>query len=138
VIRALAGLAALAFALMATVSPIAGLAQSEVFTMTGERLLKLCTTTGPRPDAANEAYCLGYVSGAADGHSFHKEDALEPGWKSDEWALCMPEGLSPSSMKGIVVDYIANHVEIAHMRADDLVFVALRRSFPCSRSSPPP
>jgi len=81
-------------------------------------------------DVQNGMACLGYIDGLKDGviaeivfaQSEHK-NVPKP--------YCVPDGVEMRQLIRIVLKYIEDHPETAHMRTPPLAVLAWRKTFPC-------
>lgn len=70
----------------------------------------------------NEAFCTGFIWGAAHAFGVLPEDAS---------LLCFPAGVSNGQMLEIVQKYLGGHPEIRHENAAGIVWMALSEAFSC-------
>ena len=94
---------------------------------TGNELLQLC-----RSDlAANQAICLGYITGVADALESNDAAVAKDGRDGDKRRVCVSTGVTIGQLQRVVVKYITDHSENLDYNASDLVASALARDFPC-------
>lgn len=86
----------------------------------GNRLLEVCD----RPEAERE-FCRGYVAGVMDALAQVSADTGMPPF------VCRPQGLVPSQIADVAVNYIKAHPETRHTGAAGLVINAAAAAFPC-------
>ena len=72
---------------------------------------------------ADRAFCLGYVSGVADGRD---ERGQAGGWRS-----CFPETATIETIADAVVGWMETHSESRFFTARGAVAQAMAESFPC-------
>lgn len=85
----------------------------------GNELYKWCTT----PQA--EGLCFSYIKGVSD-----LIDTFQETNKSAK-AICVPNGVTISQMKDIVMKRLVQHPEIRHLSASSIVWTALVEVWPC-------
>jgi len=86
---------------------------------TGNWLLERCERNddGSASYYQDDAYCIGYVAGAAD-------------ILNDVSEICI-DGIQYGQMRKVVEKYLRNNPELLHRNADILVRNALQKAFPC-------
>ena len=72
---------------------------------------------------ADPAFCLGYVSGVADGRD---ERGQAGGWRS-----CVPESATIATIVDAVVGWMEAHAESRYFTGHGAVAQAMAESFPC-------
>ncbi|MCE2564026.1 Rap1a/Tai family immunity protein [Komagataeibacter sp. FNDCF1] len=97
--------------------------------MTGEQLGTLCT----KP--AGTGICDAYISGVADtgalGHLFERNAEKDT---KDVAAFCITPATPTADMRIKVVGWMKDHREGLSRPAGEVVFTALRESYPCGGS----
>lgn len=64
----------------------------------------------------NKGIAYGYMEGVIDARARE---------------ICLPNGVSKGQMIDIVVNYLNAHPEVLHQPADDIVFFAITKAWPC-------
>jgi Rap1a immunity proteins len=77
-------------------------------------------------DKAHQMSCAAYVSGFAEGVAF-ASDSLQP--KTPVY--CPSEGIEAGQLVRIVLKYIRDYPEAAHLRTVTLVGRSFKKAFPC-------
>ncbi len=93
--------------------------------ITGNNLVEYCDGDEQDGGSFRGGYCYGFVGGIT--HPLH--------WvsdKSDKNKICASENVTQKQVVSIVREYMEEHPEMLHERADMLVIIALRIAFPCS------
>jgi hypothetical protein len=100
----------------------------------GSDFLEVCSTIdrerkGDDPVRIhNDATCLGWVEGFADGFIVHDELL---GVSEKDRMVCMPRGIAATQIVRAIKKYIADNPEKAHRATRYIASVALARAFPC-------
>lgn len=105
-------------------SPVAG-AQTHGAAQTGNGFLQSCSRNAA---GTFQAGCVSYFSGIADtlvGIELTKSDS--------ERQICFPSGIVYGQMMDITLNYLRANPSIRHLSTPNLVYLALRESFPCRR-----
>ncbi len=102
----------------------------------GTDFMKICSnvgdTAGDNPQQRqNEATCLGWVEGFADGFTVHDELLGVP--RADRLA-CIPRNVTNAQMVGVVKKYISGNPDKAHRATRLVASLALARAFSCKRA----
>jgi hypothetical protein len=124
--------------LVLTCIPIAGAQESNQkkdITDTGNEFVRTCepifvaSSSGAvrdHSDYYDSAFCLAYVIGVNDGaHLFL--DIAPPAAK-----YCMPSGVTRGQEVRVLIKYIKDHPEKAHLSTDFLEVLAFHDAFPCA------
>jgi hypothetical protein len=87
-------------------------------------------------DMAKNVQCLSYVQGSIDG-AFYENARIGMTGKAKAPPLpyCLPEDVSGIQLARVVLKYVRNNPEKAHMATVVLVFMALEDAFPCSNTN---
>jgi hypothetical protein len=76
----------------------------------------------------NDATCLGWVEGFADGFTVHEELLSVP---DKDRMVCVPHEVTTVQTARVIKKYIADNPEKAHRPTRYLASIALARTFPC-------
>jgi len=82
------------------------------FGMTGNKLKKYADSELD----LNRGIFYGYITGILDARK--KE-------------TCLPQGVTNGQINTVVENYLKDHPEVLHFPADDIVVVAIQKSWPC-------
>jgi hypothetical protein len=85
----------------------------------GKDLLQDCVSSSE----IEKIYCLGYVVGIAD--------AMDLGRSRNNKPACIPKGVKPSEIRGVVIKTMQDHPEAQSKDAAELVFYAIRQNWKC-------
>ena len=96
--------------------------------VTGEALMKLCTSKTP-------VGCDAYVSGVSDEAELLGRSNAEP-TDRDAMQFCIPADVKGSALRQTVVAWAQAHGEDSKLPAAMLVVHAFRASFPCKGGTP--
>jgi hypothetical protein len=104
----------------------------------------LCSSGGARPKSAaerpdigrsgkdfrvyNDAACLGWVEGFADGFTVHEELLGVP---AKDRMACLPHGVTAIQTVRVIRKYIADNPDKAHRPTRYIASLALAGAFPC-------
>jgi Ssp1 endopeptidase immunity protein Rap1a len=83
-------------------------------------------------DLANAGLCTGYLAGLADGIEAESNALLVKG-KRPVLLYCAPKNVERGQEVEIVLKYIREHPEKAHIRTAGLATIALTQAFPCPK-----
>lgn len=75
--------------------------------------------------------CVGYISGLTDGATAEHAFAHSETHKSVPEPYCLPAKVEYGQLIRIVLKYINDHPETAHMRTPPLAVLAWQKAFPC-------
>lgn len=113
----------------------ASIAHAEHYYLDGFKLMQTCQRgdTGERSPTFEEnvradiaaGVCIGYIMGGVDG--IHTAETL-----SRSSIICEPD-VRAGQIKMIVRRFLETHPEYLHRSAADIVAVALREAFPCTK-----
>ena len=76
----------------------------------------------------NDATCLGWVEGFADGFTVHEELLSVP---DKDRMVCVPHEITTLQTVRVIEKYIADNPEKAHRPTRYITSIALARTFPC-------
>jgi hypothetical protein len=76
-------------------------------------------------------HCMGYIQGLSAGVAETITFGTEKGYAVPV-PFCIPEGVEVKQSVIIVLKYIRDHPEKAHIQASTLAMAALQKAFPCS------
>ncbi len=112
-------------------------AQTKEFPETsGNAFLRLCSAVGKdkptEEESAHAISCAHYVTGFMDGVSIYPVFAEAKIKQKVPKLICCPEGVEHGQVVSIVLKYIRNHPEEAHLPTQLLIVGALGEAFPCS------
>jgi len=106
----------------------------------GNAFLRSCSVVEKAPihptdsELFNDLQCIGYLNGLVDGV------ALEASYESNDGKtaafqpfFCVTEGVETGQLVRIVLKYIRDNPDKAHLRTVWLAGAALRKAFPCSK-----
>lgn len=96
--------------------------------VTGEALMKLCSSKTP-------VGCDAYVSGVSDSAELLGRSATDPSDRSSA-QFCIPQDVVGSALRQTVIAWAQAHPEDGKQAAGTLVFHALHASFPCKGGAP--
>lgn len=114
---------------LAAVLALAGPARAQRLSpVTGEALMKLCTSRTP-------VGCDAYVSGVSDEAELLGRSNAEP-TDSSPVQFCIPADVKGSALRQTVVAWAQAHSEDSKLPAAMLVVHAFRASFPCKGGTP--
>ncbi len=106
-----------------------GTAQAQrVSPMQAGRFVQFCTS----PRNGGQQICDAYITGMADSFALMQKLGAEQG-KS---GICVPRTASGSAMRGMVLSWIDGHKERLRDQVGEVVYTALRDSFPCDGGRP--
>jgi hypothetical protein len=88
---------------------------------TGNTLLEACESKAE----LQQAFWLGYITGSTD------VDGMNGAAFPERRRSCIPESVSNSQIRDVVVKYLKEHPEDRHLLAEILVVQALAKTFPC-------
>ena len=98
----------------------------------GSNFLEACSRIDSEENKSsvgiNEAACLGWVEGFADGFTVHDELLGIP--KKDRMA-CLPRGVTTIQIVRVIKKYIADNPDKARRPTRYIASLALARAFPC-------
>lgn len=120
-----AGVAASVLAMVAFAMPAQAQRLSPV---TGEALMKLCSSKTP-------VGCDAYVSGVSDAAELLGRSATDPSDRSSA-QFCIPQDVVGSALRQTVIAWAQAHPEDGKQAAGTLVFHAFHASFPCKGGAP--
>lgn len=103
--------------------------EAEELNFDGNTLLHNCPDETQRNPSSiiGPAWCYGYLKGIAEMQMVIQETPRLI-------AYCVPEGVTMSQIKSIVLKYVQDHPEDLHYPSIGLVIVALNKAFPCPAS----
>jgi hypothetical protein len=81
-------------------------------------------------DVGKEMACLGYIDALKDGVTVEIVFARSE-HKTVPEPYCIPDGVEMNQLIRVVLKYIEDHPESAHMRTPPLAVLAWRKAFPC-------
>ncbi|MGI4978054.1 MAG: Rap1a/Tai family immunity protein [Janthinobacterium lividum] len=114
---------------LAAVLALAGPARAQRLSpVTGEALMKLCTSKTP-------VGCDAYVSGVSDEAELLGRSNAEP-TDSNAMQFCIPADVKGTALRQTVVAWAQAHSEDSKLPAAMLVVHAFRASFPCKGGTP--
>lgn len=87
----------------------------------GKELMARCDSV--RADEINT--CLGYLAGVSD------SDRAAPAWRSQKSLFCVPQGVTASQLRRVLVAYLHQHAEQMEFNASILVGNAFLDAYPC-------
>lgn len=108
----------------------------------GNNFVEICSAIDKDPARANEAdfskigTCLGFMSGLRDGIEMsitivkHDEGSLQ------DLGVCLPDGVETGQIVHVVMKYIKENPERAHIRSAMLYVEANAKAFPCAKPVP--
>jgi hypothetical protein len=96
--------------------------------VTGEALMKLCSSKTP-------VGCDAYVSGVSDAAELLGRSATDPSDRSSA-QFCIPQDVVGSALRQTVIAWAQAHPEDGKQAAGTLVFHAFHASFPCKGGAP--
>jgi len=99
----------------------------------GSNFLEVCSSIDNEWDKNpvriyNDATCLGWVEGFADGFSVHDELLSVP---ERDRMVCVPHKVTTIQIIGVMKKYLADNPDKAHRPTRYIASVALARAFPC-------
>jgi hypothetical protein len=136
-------LAFIAFAAALATFSLASAQQPQEFPSTsGNAFQRLCTVidkTDPETnvDIEHAVACIGYVEGVVQGISEEANYAHAMTNQEPPRPFCLPENSDNGQLIRVVLKYIRNHPEKAHLQTSLLATLALRDAFPCATHSAP-
>lgn len=89
--------------------------------VTGNTLYQLCKSE----DKRNNALCEGYIAGI--------NDAMSSGYLNKYFQVCLPEGVSTTQLRLILIKYMEQIPQKLHYVAEGIVAEALGNTFPCKQ-----
>jgi hypothetical protein len=98
----------------------------------GNAFLRLCSgVEKENVDLEWPMACLGYVSGFIEGVDFgSKFSAYKSGRKPSE-PYCIPENVENGQLVSVILKYIRDQPEKAHLRTGTLIVFAFEKAYPC-------
>jgi hypothetical protein len=99
----------------------------------GRDFLEACSKVGSERSsdpvqAYNDAACLGWVAGFADGFTVHEELLGVP---AKDRMACLPRGVTAIQTARVIRKYIADNPDKAHRPTRYVASLALAGAFPC-------
>jgi hypothetical protein len=99
---------------------------------TGNAFDRLCSVVEKnKTETQHGVACIAYVVGLIDGVSKETEFVLAVSNKQPPMPFCLSDDVENGQLIRIVLRYIRNHPEEAHLSTAFLVVQALREAFPC-------
>ncbi|SRR6266446_1804997 len=103
----------------------------------GSNFLEVCSTIASEWNRNpvriyNDATCLGWVEGFADGFTVHDELLNVP---QKDRMVCVPHKVTTIQIIRIIKKYLADNPDKAHRPTRYIASVALARAFPCRTES---
>ena len=89
--------------------------------VTGNTLYQLCKSE----DKRNNALCEGYIAGI--------NDAMSSGYLNKYFQVCLPEGVSTTQLRLILIKYMEQIPQKLHYVAEGIVAEALGNTFSCKK-----
>ncbi|MFZ0563081.1 MAG: Rap1a/Tai family immunity protein [Terriglobales bacterium] len=125
------------FALVLLCCPVLVAAQTKEFPDTsGNAFLRLCSAIDKEKltdeEIAHVTSCVGYVAGFVDGVSVYPIYAEAKAKQKVPKLICRPDGVEHGQLISVVLKYIRNHPEDAHLPTQLLIMGAIGEAFPCS------
>jgi hypothetical protein len=121
--------------LLALSATFASAQTSEFLDRSGNAFVRLCSTIDKdqRSEAESEllARCAYYVLGVVQGAEFGATAIEAKSGKKVPELFCFPNDIENGQLVKIVVKYIREAPEFAHLPTPDLVINAMRRAYPC-------
>jgi hypothetical protein len=99
----------------------------------GKDFLEACSKVGSEGSSDpvrvyNDAACLGWVEGFADGFTVHEELLGVP---AKDRMACLPHGVTAIQTVRVIKKYIADNPDKAHRPTRYIASLALASAFPC-------
>ena len=94
--------------------------------MTGNKIFEVCNSSSD----LNFGECIGYIKGAADGVEL-TDYASVVSKVIPRSQLCLPQTATAGQVKDVFMKYLTDHPEMRHIKANQLMMVALKTAFPC-------
>ncbi|MGA2903984.1 MAG: Rap1a/Tai family immunity protein [Candidatus Korobacteraceae bacterium] len=82
-------------------------------------------------DLQKEVACVGYISGLVDGVTAEIAFTQWEIHKNVPGPYCLPEEVENGQLIRVVLKYVKDHPEKAHMRTGPLAVLAWQKAFPC-------
>ncbi len=96
-------------------------AGSNVQFFSGAKLLTLCKDT----NAANQSACEGYILGI--------QDAINSGYLSQFFNLCIPDGITPKDLRLQLINFIEVNPQTINFGGESVVAKSLELNFKCKK-----
>ena len=90
--------------------------------VTGNMLYQLCKSE----NKVNNGLCEGYIAGI--------NDAMSSGYLHKYFQVCLPEGVSTTQLRLILIKYMEQIPQKLHYVAEGIVAEALGNTFPCKKT----
>jgi len=108
-------------------------AEQRDISRSGSDFLEVCSGVDSEPKGEpvrihNDATCLGWVEGFADGFTVHDELLAVP---EKDRMVCMPRGLTTLQMVRAIKKFLADNPDKAHRATRYIASIALARAFSC-------
>ena len=99
----------------------------------GRDFLEACSKVGSEGSSDpvrvyNDATCLGWAEGFADGFTVHEELLGVP---AKDRMVCVPHGMTPIQTVRVIKKYLADNPDKAHRPTRYIASLALASAFPC-------
>lgn len=109
---------------------------TETLEVSGNAFVRQCSAVGKEhdlstSDKANQMTCAAYVSGFAEGVAFVTDSVQSKVGQQVPPVYCPGEGIEAGQLVKIVLKYIREHPEAAHLRTFILVGRSFQKAFPC-------
>jgi len=106
------------------------------FSESGNDFLRYCSSVEKDEvidlmEVTRGMHCMGYIEGLSAGIDEEIAFATEKGYPAP-MPFCIPDGVEVKQSVVIVLKYIRDHPEKAHVRLSTLATAALQKAFPCS------
>jgi hypothetical protein len=116
-------------------SPFVSAQTSEFPETSGNAFVRLCSAVekddNTQLESAHSIGCLGYVAGFVDGVNLQTSFAEHKTNQKVPKPFCRPESVEHGQLVSIVLKYIRNHPEDAHLPTGILIIPALGKAYPC-------
>jgi hypothetical protein len=128
--------------LLASLLPVALLASASPqqegfdFTASGNDFLRVCKINEGNATVTNGA-CLGYVNGVLDGVDLAAGLGAVARKETPKKALCLPSESTMGQKYRVVLKFINDHPEKAHLPTNLLILEATAEAFPCPQVKAP-